>query len=557
MLSELLVKDFAIVGEAELEFAPGLTVISGETGAGKSLLVDALALVCGGRGDAGLVRSGAARAEVTALFRPPPEHPARQWLAALALEDGEEIVLRRILASDGGGRALINGRPVTVAQLRELGGLLVAIHGQHQQQRLLERDFQLFLLDRIGKLGEDAALVAALARDWRSRTARLAELRAGAGGDTAERIRLLEHDLAELEREAPGADAYAELEAEQRRLAHAGELLAGLAELQGALHDDEQGLVRRLARARALASRMSRLDPLLAELEARLEEAGRLLAETRHPLASARERLDLDPARLAEVEGRLARLHALARKHRIRESELASHAERLRAELEALGAGEARIRAIEAEREDLARRWREHAARLSARRAEAARALSERVEAVLKTLSMPHARFEVALETTPGSEPDPLGGERAEFLFSANPGEAPRPLRRIASGGELARVALAIEVTALDADPVPTMIFDEVDAGIGGAVAEVLGGLLRRLGARRQVLCVTHLAQVASHGHHHLRANKKVVGGRVATSFEPLGELERVEEIARMLDGAQVGEESLALARRLLRQAAA
>jgi DNA repair protein RecN (Recombination protein N) len=161
------------------------------------------------------------------------------------------------------------------------------------------------------------------------------------------------------------------------------------------------------------------------------------------------------------------------------------------------------------------------------------------------------------LETTPGSEPDPLGGERAEFLFSANPGEAPRPLRRIASGGELARVALAIEVTALDADPVPTMIFDEVDAGIGGAVAEVLGGLLRRLGARRQVLCVTHLAQVASHGHHHLRANKKVVGGRVATSFEPLGELERVEEIARMLDGAQVGEESLALARRLLRQAAA
>lgn len=557
MLCELLVKDFAIVGEASLGFGPGLTVISGETGAGKSLLVDALALVCGGRGDAGLVRAGASRAEVTALFRPPPEHPARSWLAEQALEEEGEIVLRRILNADGSGRAFINGRPVTIAELRELGGLLLAIHGQHQQQRLLEREFQLFLIDRIGRLGDDTQAVAALARDWRRLNGQLAELRGRSGGDVAERMRFLEESLLELERELPRPDAYAELEAEQRRLAHASELLAGIGELEASLHDDEQGLLKRLARAHALASRMARFDPLFAEIDARIEEAARLLAETRHPLASARERLDLDPARLAEVEGRLARLHALARKHRVRESELAEHAEALRQQLRELGAGAARIQEIESERDRLAERWRAQAARLRALRTETASAVSARVEELLHALAMPAARFEVSLEATGSDEPDPLGSERAEFLFSANPGEAMRPLRRIASGGELARVALAIEVTALDADPVPTMVFDEIDTGVSGATAEVLGGLLRRLGTRRQVLCVTHLAQVASHGHHHLRASKEIHGGRVATTFQALAEPERVEEIARMLDGAKVGRESLALARRLLRQGAA
>ncbi len=556
MLSELLVKDFAIVGEAELAFGPGLTVISGATGAGKSLLVDALALVCGGRGDAALVRSGAPRAEVTAVFRPPPEHPARHWLAEQALEDGDTVVLRRILAADGGGRALVNGRPVTVGQLRELGGLLVAIHGQHQQQRLLERDFQLFLLDRLGNLGTHAAPVAELARSWRMLSRQLAELRSRAGGEIDTRIRLLEEQLAELEREVPSAEAFAALEAEQRRLAHASELLTGIAELEGTLHDEEHGVLRRLARARTLASRMARLDPSFQAIEGRIEEATRLLAETRHSLDRARETLELDPARLTEVESRLARLHALARKHRVREAELATLVKTLRAELTELGSHEERIQAIEAERDDKARRWQEYAALLSAGRAAAAHQLADRVEEVLKMLAMPGVRFEVALEPVAGPEPDPLGRERVEFLFSANPGEALRPLRRIASGGELARVALAIEVTALDADPVPTMVFDEVDAGIGGSVAEVLGRLLRRLGASRQVLCVTHLPQVASHGHHHLRASKDLSEGRMVTSFHPLNDGERVEEIARMLDGAKIGEESVALARRLLRQAA-
>jgi len=551
MLKSLYVKDFAIVGEAEVVFGPGLTVVTGETGAGKSLLVDALLLLAGGRGEALLVRQGCERAELSADFDLSDRADLRDWLLGEDLDEDGACQLRRVIRSEGNSRAWINGRPVTLGQLKTLAAGLIEIHGQHEHQALLERVQQLGLLDSFGSHARMLDEVADLARQWRELATRIDALSRGA--DPGERIEWLGHQVAELERHTLGAEQLAELEERHRRLANAGELMRGCATLTQRLDGDEDlALARLLARAHGEASHLATLDTRLAPLAELLDSAQIQLGEATDALARYQSALELDPAQLAEAEAQLGRLHELARKHRVRMDELPALTRRLQEELASLRGASASISSLLAEQEAIAQRYARAAQRLTQARSATAQRLGHDVSALMAELGMAGGRLEVALESTAGGEPHPQGSERVEFLVSANPGQAPRPLRKVASGGELARISLAIEVAALGSDAIGTMVFDEVDAGIGGAVAEIVGHKLRALGDQRQVLCVTHLPQVAAQGHAHLRVAKASDGATTHTRIDTLDAAAREEEIARMLGGVEISRETRAHARQML-----
>ena len=556
MLTHLALKDFAVVRATELEFGPGMTVISGETGAGKSLLVDALGFLSGLRADSGVVRHGSERAELAADFDLAGNAAARDWLRGNELDEDGQCQLRRVLRADGGSRAWINGRPVTLAQLGELAGLLVEIHGQHEHQSLLSRASQLALLD--GHAGNDAerAAVRAAAADWQALLAERDALQAQ--GDVSDRIGWLEHQLAELEREDLDPAALEALDAAHRRQANAAGLIAAcddaLARLGG---DDAPSLARQLQQVRASLVRAAAHEPRLAAADGLLEGASLQIEEALALVDRIRDDLELDPARLDELERRLGRIHDLARKHRLTPAELAAHRDGVTAELERLrGAGE-RLDRLDTEISAAATLWREAAAALGATRRRAGEALSAATTALVDELGMGGGRFLVELEPVDAQRPDPNGAERVEFLVAANAGQPPRPLRKVASGGELSRISLAIEVAALGSDAVPTMVFDEVDSGIGGAVAQIVGRKLRALGAARQVLCVTHLPQVAAQGHAHYRVSKAPVDGITRSAVERLDDAGRERELARMLGGVEVGAEAHAAARRLLDESVA
>ena len=554
MLESLYVKDFAIVGEAEITFAGGLTVVTGETGAGKSLLVDALLLLAGHRADTGVVRHGCERAELIAGFSLAHAPAARTWLSAEAFDDGDACQLRRVIRTEGASRAWINGRPATLAQLQALGELLIEIHGQHEHQALLEKVNQLALLDAFGSSAVLRESVAAHARRWRDIDAEMRTL--GGEQDHGERMALLEHQLAELDRHALTPAQLEALNETHRRLANAGQLLQGSGALVDLLDgDSEFAALRSIARAQNELARLAELDPRLQAARDLLDAANIQFAEANDLLARYRDELDLDPERLAESEAQIAKIHELSRKHRVPAAALKDHAETLRSELESLrGAGE-RLRTLERERARAAQEYTTVAAKLSAARLASARRLGTDVSRLMGELGMAGGTFAAQLEPTQRTDPDPQGSERVEFLVSANPGQPPRPLRSVASGGELSRISLAIEVAALGLDQIGCMVFDEVDSGIGGAVAEVVGQKLRRLGDKRQVLCVTHLPQVAAQGHAHLRVNKSTDGKSTRIDIEPLADAARRDEIARMLGGIDITRETLAHARQMLERA--
>jgi len=554
MLRTLYVKDFAIVDEAEVAFGPGMTVVTGETGAGKSLLVDALLLLSGGRADATLVRHGCARAELSAEFDLAGRADILGWLGEHELDEGESCQLRRVIRSEGSSRAWINGRPVNAGQLRDLASRLVEIHGQHEQQALLERASQLALLDAFGGHAAEAAEVEHLARAWREAGQRIAALSSGA--DPAERIAWLTHQLDELDRHALAPEALRELEDRHRRLAHAGQLLEGCATLAERIDGEgEHAILHQVGRAQAELARLATLDAGLAEAAELLDAAAIQLGEARDALARHASSLDLDPERLAEAADAIAVLHDLARKHRVRAGDLVEEAGRLRAELDMLRNADGEIERLRAEQARLQERWSVAARALAGKRIAAAQALGGTTTALMAELGMAGGRFEVRLQALETGDPDPQGGERCEFLVSANPGQPPRPLRKVASGGELSRISLAIEVAALGSDSAGTMVFDEVDSGIGGAIAEIVGQKLRTLGARCQVLCVTHLPQVASLGHHHLRVSKWSEGDATRTRIDALEGTQRREEIARMLGGVEITPETRAHADQMLGKA--
>ena len=556
MLTRLSVRNFAVVEAAEIEFGEGLTVVTGETGAGKSLLVDALLLLSGTRADAGMVRSGCERAELAAEFELSDAANARGWLAEQALDDDSACRLRRVIAAEGGSRAWINGRAVSLAQLSELAALLVEIHGQHEHQALLDRAQQLQMLDAFGGNEDAVAKTRELALRHRDIVAHEREL--SGGDDRGARIDLLRHEVGELERWTLPADALAELETQHKRLANAGKLAEGASGLSELLDGDaEFATTRTTARAHAELQRLAELDPSLQAIVDILDGARIQLGEASESLSRYAQDLDLDPERYAEADAHLSALHDLSRRHHMPAAELHAHAATLRDELRTLeGAGDA-LAKLAAERKQCFADYGTAAAALSKRRATAAKTLGKAVTSLMGELGMAGGSFAVDLQPQFSGEPDPQGRERCEFTVSANPGMPLRALRKVASGGELSRIGLAIEVAALGADSVGTMVFDEVDAGIGGAVAETVGAKLRALGSRCQVLCVTHLPQVAAQGHAHLSVAKSVAGKETRTQIGVLDAKGRNEELARMLGGVEIDRETRAHAKRMLEKAQA
>jgi DNA repair protein RecN (Recombination protein N) len=551
MLTSLYVRQFAVVEKAEIAFGPGLTVVSGETGAGKSLLVDALMLLAGARADSGMVRTGSDRAELAAEFDLSALPQARAWLQREELDEDGACQLRRVLRAEGSSRAWINGRPANARQLGEIAELLVEIHGQHEHQALLSRSHQMALLDAYAGHDPLLAQVRDQATQWRELGARVRRL--SGGEDRDHRIELLRHEIGELEKWALPAAALADLETSHKRLANAGRLAEGASGVVDLLDGDGEFALRRaLGRAQVELGKLATLDERLTPLLELLDNAEIQLGEAVDGLGRYAQDVDLDPDRYAEVDTHIARLHELSRKHRLPVADLHGKLAEMQAELTELeGAGKA-LEKLDAQRRQLQSDYSEAAARLNRSRADAARRLGQEVSALMGELGMAGGVLQVELEPVADADPDPLGQERCELLVSANPGQPPRPLRKVASGGELARISLAIEVATLGNDAVGSMVFDEVDSGIGGAVAEVVGQKLRALGMQRQVLCVTHLPQVAAQGHAHLRVSKRSDGDSTYTCIETLDAAGRRDELARMLGGVEITRETRAHAKQML-----
>ncbi|HWS25690.1 MAG TPA: DNA repair protein RecN [Xanthomonadales bacterium] len=553
MLHSLSIRDLAVVGKVDLSIASGMSVITGETGAGKSILVDALALIAGGRGDSGAVRTGAERTEIAAEFDLSRLPLVQQWLQDQALDDEHNCLLRRVVRADGGSRGFINGRAATLLQLRELAGLLVEIHGQHEHQALLSRAHQLDLLDQYAQNREHCQRVSTLAGRWRQLASEIDDLRRN-NRDGSDLVDFLQHALTELIQADPRPERLAELEQDHRRLAHAGELIDGLARLEESLSgDDGDSVERQIGQAQHELARLLNFDAELGEAAGLIESASVQIGEALSQIRRRREAIDLDPARLAQLERDLGRLHTLARKHRVGMDGLDGVRQDLEARLaSAQGAG-ARLGDLERQQAQCLSEYRSAAAVLSQGRAAAADRLSAEVSALMQELGMAGGRFVCGLVSA-SNDPAPNGDDEVEFLVTANPGMPPRPLRKVASGGELARISLAIKVATIALDDTPVLVFDEVDSGIGGAVAEIVGRKLRQLGRRRQVLCVTHLPQVAACAHHQYRVSKLKSEDRTESLVEVLDQAGRIGELARMLGGVDITAATTAAAADLLQR---
>ncbi len=554
MLTFLQIRDFALVERVELELGPGLTVLTGETGAGKSMLVDALGLVLGDRAEPRQIRAGCERAEVTAEFSVDGQAAVRAWLAAHDLDDAQCLV-RRVLVRAGRSRAFVNGTPVTQQDLRDLGERLADIHGQHEHQSLLRAESQRRMLDAWGRHTDCAAEVAAAHRAWRDAEAAHQALARDQARD-GERRALLRFQLDELTALDPQTGEYAELEEEHRVLAHADELLGALGTLCDGLYEADEGSIHdRLGRAVRELGELQRLDPSLAEHGQALDEALIRVQEAASGLRHRVDRIELDPQRLAQVERRLEALHGTARKYRVEPDELPALRARLAEELGDDEDPDTRLERLAATAAGEA--YATVADTLSRHRAKAAEALAEEVSASLQELAMPGGRFAVELQPLTEAGGSAGGNERIQFLVSANPGQPPQPLARVASGGELSRISLAIQAATAASVDVPTLVYDEVDVGIGGRVAEIVGRLLRDLAGQRQVFCITHLPQVAAQAHGHLQVLKTSRDGTTATAVTTLDRAARVEELARMLGGLEITAQTRAHAEEMMALAGA
>ncbi len=555
MLTNLSLRNLVLVEELELEFGPGMTVLSGETGAGKSILINALQLALGARAQADMVRAGAPRLEVHASFDLSGIPAARDWLQAAELVSDDDCILGRSVASDGRSKATINGRPVTAASLRELGAILLDIHGQHEHHGLMQRGVHRELLDESAGLSARREALDQLARNWRSTREQITAITSGADSGTAH-AELLRYQVGELDQLELGDGELESLENEHRMLAGAEESIRGCAEAAALIRAEDSDCALSLVRqAQSALQQVAGPETALAGIRDCLENARIQLEEGARELERYQDRLEVNPERLQEVESRLEAIQVLARKHHVLPRELTARHAALQAELAELESRDERLAALRREAERIASAWRQEAAGLSQARAEAATNLGEAVGARLHALGLRDAVFEARLLPADDSQPVAGGAEQVEFHVSMNPGQPPGPLARIASGGELSRTGLAIRVVTAERSCTPSLVFDEVDSGIGGATAEIVGRQLQELSRHCQVLCITHLPQVASLAHAHLQVSKQVVDGVTRSSIAALSKEERLEEIARMLGGLKVSRHTRKTAKEMLENA--
>ena len=555
MLQNISLRDFVIVDQLELDFSSGFTVLTGETGAGKSILLDALSLVLGERADSSQIREGCNRAEISAMFRIDAEQIKHfsQWLDEQgfpAEDDGQSLLLKRTVEANGRSRAFINGSVATLAQLREAGDQLVDIHGQHAHQLLLKGGAQRELLDRHAGLLSLGLEVAQIFKSLQDSRRRLQQAE-NAGQDIERERERLEWQLEELTELSPLDGEWASIQSEHSRLANGAKIISGCQEAIEILSDADNSIESSLSKVCGTISALAEHDAALSPITEALDSAQIQLDEAIHSLNRYLQKVDLDPARLAEVEERMQALHNAARKYRAEVDDLPKLLLDTSERLDALTASQ-NIDALREKVKQEESAYLKLAKQLSQKRELAAADLSKLVTEAMQTLSMAGGRLEIAL--VPLDAGGSHGLEQIEFLVAGHAGSTPRSLAKVASGGELARISLAISVITSKASFTPTLIFDEVDAGIGGAVAETVGKLLHQLGQSHQILCVTHLPQVAAQGNHHLKVSKSQSGDKTISQVQALGRTERVEEVARMLGGATITDTTRRHARELLEQ---
>ncbi|PIE39333.1 MAG: DNA repair protein RecN [Gammaproteobacteria bacterium] len=547
MLTDIHIQNYTIAAEVDLELAPGMTVITGETGAGKSIILDALGLCLGDRADTSAVRPGCDRAEITATFSVADVPDAKRWLLERDLAAGDECLLRRVITREGRSKAYINGRASTLADCAALGHMLIDIHSQHAHQSLLRRDTQRQLLDASARAEDNAARVAELASLWQQTHQRYEQLK-NASEEHSARQQLLSYQVEELDELAFTEGEYTALSDEQQQLANAEEIL----------HNSHRALEQCDSQHSAVQHTLALLPEQLhnskAAAQARelLESAAIALSEAKGELQAHLDSVDINPERLQEVEQRLQQSMDLSRKHRVKAEQIPALHQQLAEELTQLSGSGQQLDELEAELDALHGQYLKAAKALSQSRQRAAQSLRSNVEAELAKLAMEHCQFLVQLTPKEDPTPSPQGLETVEFLIATHPGASPGSLAKIASGGELSRIGLAIGVVTASASQVPTRVFDEVDVGIGGATSEVVGRMLRTLAQQSQILCVTHLAQVAAQGHQHLQVTREGGQKRVSTHLKLLNDEERVAEIARMAGGLKITDKHLAHARELL-----
>ena len=551
MLVHLSISNFAITESLEVELQPGMTVLTGETGAGKSIMLDALGLTLGDRTDSGVVRAGAERADIHAEFDISQIPRARQWLQERELLAGDECRLRRVITKEGRSRAYINGQPATVQDVRELGELLIDIHSQHAHQSLLKKPYQRELLDAFAGATELCSALSDDCSHYQKLNKRLTQLESQLDEQSAQE-QLLRYQLEELDRLAIQPGEVEELEIEQKQLANAEQILSTNHHSLALCREGEVNAMGILQQALSSLTGCQHGHPSQEAAISLLESAHIQIEEAASELQRVTDETELDPQRLQQVEERLDAIYQTARKHRIQPEELPGLQESLQEQLDTLDATDEKLDALRSERDTALANYRKKAEKLSKQRRSAAAKMKKSIEAKLSELAMKHCQIEFAITPLDSDQPHNHGDEDIEILIRSNPNAAMGPLHKIASGGELSRISLAIQVVTAQVATVPTVVFDEVDVGIGGATAEIVGQLLHDLGSRSQVLCVTHQAQVASQGDQHILVQKTGDKNSVRTELHALGDDQKIEEIARMLGGIAITENTLAHAREML-----
>ncbi len=554
MLTSISIKNLAIVDELHLELSTGMTALTGETGAGKSILIDALGLALGEKADKGMIRTECAKAEITAVFDFTDLPEASAWLAQHELDEGHECHLRRVITRDNRSKAFINGTPSPLKLLQSIGNLLIEIHGQHAHQRLLKTAFQLSSLDQYANHSALVEITNQSFTDWQAAKSSHEQLQQDEH-DRASRLELLQFQFQELSQLNLQPGETEQLETNFKTLSNADRLIQGCFEISNALYEDDQAAHSMISSLQNKLTQLSELNPALHSNIELLESALINIQECSDALRHFADSLETDSQSLTEIEFRLQSIYEFSRKYRLTPEALCEKTSDIKNEIETLQGADEQLQELENQVRKNREKFLKNADALYQSRLQAAATLQQNAVELLKSLSMPEVRFVIDIQKLSEDKATRFGLDSVEFLVTTNPGQPPAPLKKVASGGELSRISLAIQVATMSNMNVPTLIFDEVDVGIGGGTAEIVGRLLRKLGSNQQALCVTHLPQVAAQAHNHLKVEKHQTADSTSTSISVLNKKERINEIARMLGGVELTEQTLAHAREMIEKA--